>query len=182
MWKIRKLDEQLFDGAAAKIHEYLDIEPLMPPGRLRLSKSLKRPMMCPLYCDCMARVFLQECRDMDCRISGMHMNDEGRYKRWKGHVSGAPADVDRVYIVSDEDRAFGKAWYDKHGQMWPRIRSTWPHPVLPDLISRDCSKQWREESRMPYWRDFGRPHQGRCQGCDTVMIGGDVQSRPRGVY
>ena len=45
MWKIRKLDEQLFDGAAAKTHEFLDIELLMPPGRLRLSKLLGRAMV-----------------------------------------------------------------------------------------------------------------------------------------
>ena len=45
MWKIRKLDEQLFDGAAAKIHAFLDIEPLMPPERLALSQKLGRPLM-----------------------------------------------------------------------------------------------------------------------------------------
>ena len=52
MWKIRKLDEQLFAGAAAKIHEFLDIEPLMPPGRLLLSKLLGRPVMDDLACNC----------------------------------------------------------------------------------------------------------------------------------
>ena len=46
--EIRKLDEQLFEGAAAKIHAFLDIELLMPPGRLRLSKALNRPLMWPL--------------------------------------------------------------------------------------------------------------------------------------
>ena len=45
MWKIRKLDEQLFMGAAAKIHEFLDIEHLMSPEKLSLSKQLGRPLM-----------------------------------------------------------------------------------------------------------------------------------------
>ena len=39
MWKIQKLDEQLFNGFAARVHEFLDIEPLMPPGRLRFSNG-----------------------------------------------------------------------------------------------------------------------------------------------
>ena len=109
MWKIRKLDEQLFEGAAAKIHEFLDIEPLMPPGRLRLSKALNRPLMCQLYCNCTARVLPQECRGMDYMISGMS-SVTGRHEQWNGHASEAPADIDRIYIVSDEDRAFGQAW------------------------------------------------------------------------
>ena len=45
MWKIRKLDEQLFDGAAAKIYEFLDVSRLMPPERLALSQKLGRPLM-----------------------------------------------------------------------------------------------------------------------------------------
>ena len=174
MWKIRKLDEQLFDGAAAKIHEFLDIEPFMPPGRLRLPKSLKRPMMHPLRCDCMGRGSPQECRDMDCMISGTYMN----YKRWRGHASEAPVDTDNIYIVSDEDRAFGKAWHDKHRQMWPCIRPTWPHPVLTDLLRRDCSKKWRGESRLSYFDRFRKPD-GRCHCCDTVDIARVKQSIPR---
>ena len=174
MWKIRKLDEQLFDGAAAKIHAFLDIEPLMPPGRLHLSKSLKRPMMYPLYCDCMASVSLQECRDMDCMIRGTYMNDERRYKKWKGHVSGAPADTHNVYIVSGEDRAFGKAWYDKHGVTWPRIQPSGTHPALTDLVSRDNSEEGREDSCLRYARRFRRWTKG-CDSCDTVNIAEDMK-------
>ena len=172
MWKIRKLDEQLFDGAAAKIHEFLDIEPFMPPGRLRLSKALKRPMMHPLRCDCMGRGSLQECRDMDCRISGMHMN----YKRWRGHASEAPGDTNNIYIVSDEDRAFGKAWYGKHGVSWPSIQPSVTHPALTDLVRRDSSKDWREESGLNYARRFWMKTKV-CDTCNTVNVADDVQSR-----
>ena len=174
MWKIRKLDEQLFDGAAAKIHEFLDIEPFMPPGRLRLSKSLKRPMMHPLRCDCMGRGSLQECRDMDCMISGTYMN----YKRWRGHASEAPVDIDNIYIVSDEDRAFGKAWYGKHGVSWPSIQPSVTHPALTDLVRRDSSKEWREESGVRYARRW-RIKRMVCGFCKTVYVDEDTQSRPQ---
>ena len=70
MWKIRKLDEQLFDGAAAKIHEFLDIELLMPPGRLRLSKLLGRPVMLGLQCNCTAIANIEELRGTDCQVHG----------------------------------------------------------------------------------------------------------------
>ena len=175
MWKIRKLDEQLFDGAAANIYEYLDIEPLMPPGRLRLSKSLKRPMMHPLRCDCMGRVFLQECRDMDCMISGTYRKG---CKRWRGHASEAPVDIDNIYIVSDEDRAFGKAWYDKHGVTWPRIQPSGTHPALTDLVRRDSSKEWGEDYGINYARRFWMKTKV-CVSCNTVKIAEDVQSRPQ---
>ena len=174
MWKIRKLDEQLFDGAAAKIHEFLDIEPFMPPGRLRLSKSLKRPMMHPLRCDCMGRGSLQECRDMDCMISGEYMN----YKRWRGHASEAPVDIDNIYIVSDEDRAFGKAWYDKYGATWPRIHPSGERPALKDLGQRDSSKERREYPGVQYARRFWIKTKV-CGTCNTVNVAGDVQSRPQ---
>ena len=70
MWKIRKLDEQLFAGAAAKIHEFLDIEALMPPGRLRFSKLMGRPLMRCLDCKCLEREFLDNLQDIDCTVAG----------------------------------------------------------------------------------------------------------------
>ena len=72
MWKLRGLDKWLFEGAEAKIFEFLDIEPLMPPGRLRLSKALGRPCMGDIDCHCMAIVSLDEARRMDCEVAGQH--------------------------------------------------------------------------------------------------------------
>ena len=111
MWKIRKLDEQLFMGAAAKIHEFLDIELVVPPGRLRLSKLFGRAMLGDIGCDCVDWAFFDECRNVDCKISGM-LNVPG-YARWAGHASRAPHLID-VTIVSDEDREFGEAWFAKY--------------------------------------------------------------------
>ena len=130
MWKIRKLDEQLFMGAAAKIHEFLDIEPLMPPGRLRFSKLLGRPLMRYLDCKCLEREFLDNLQDIDCTVAGeygdrLYAATENRYwqrlRVWSGHVSSAPRDLVGVMIISDEDLDFGRKWYATYGYTWPHV-------------------------------------------------------------
>jgi hypothetical protein len=74
MWKLRGLDDQLFDGAAARIHGFLDITPLMPPARLKFSRLLGRPLMAEIGCNCIASVTLDEARRLDCEVSGQHGN------------------------------------------------------------------------------------------------------------
>jgi len=124
MWKIRKLDEQLFMGAAAKIHEFLDIEPLMPPGRLRLSKLLGRPLMRDLTCNCII-ANIEELRRLlrrfSCVVNGgmvEWVDDFPESWSWAGPVIDAP-DLVGVRVISDEDKDWGLAWHKKEGVCWP---------------------------------------------------------------
>ena len=146
MWKIRKLDEQLFMGAAAKIHEFLDIERLMPPGRLRFSKLLGRPLMRYLDCKCLQREFLDNLQDIDCTVAGEHgdrlyaATDNKNWQRlrvWSGHVSTAPTDLVGVTITSDEDLDFGRRWYAQYRYMWPWVNDgddgMEAHPAIAHL-------------------------------------------------
>ena len=108
MWKIRKLDEQLFDGAAAKIHAFLDIQSLMPSGRLRLFKLLGRPVMDGLRCNCTAIANIEELRGTDCQVLGGQpvfnlMPLALRYRHWMGMARDAPH-LWGVRVISAEDK------------------------------------------------------------------------------
>ena len=128
MWKLRGLDDQLFDGAAARIYAFLDITPLMPPARLKFSRLLGRPLMAEIGCNCIASVTLDEARRLDCEVSGQHGNlirfligswPFPSLALWRGAARDAPADLVGVSIVSDEDQAFGEAWFARYGAHWP---------------------------------------------------------------
>ena len=164
MWKIRKLDEQLFDGAAAKIHEFLDIELLMPPGRLRLSKLLGRAMVKHIECDCVGWAFQNECRNIDCYISGLGCSP--RYVRWASHASVTP-NLTSVTIMTHEDREFGEAWYAKHECCWPDTVDG-IHPMIERLI-RPPPTEWLQEVR--YTAESEYPvKEGYCGVCATKII------------
>ena len=135
MWKIRKLDEQLFMGAAAKIHEFLDIEPLMPPGRLRLSKLLGRPVMDDLHCNCVI-ANIEELRNLDCQIHGgivFWPDEEPESFTWTGPSRDGHRALVGVRVISDEDKDWGLAWYKKEGDYWPFMADGTP-PALKNLI------------------------------------------------
>ena len=149
MWQFRKLDEQLFEGFAAMVHEFLDIEPLMPPGRLRLSKALGRPCMGDIDCHCMAMVSLAEARRMDCEVAGQHgfsMRSctpwqQHFLRRWRGPARDAPVDLVGVEVVGTEDCEFGDAWYAAHKVRWPCYEmededTLVIHPLLWPLVER----------------------------------------------
>ena len=106
MSKICKLDEQLFMGAATKIHEFLDIEPLMPPGRLRLSKLLGRPVMEDLICNCAAVANIEELRRLDCVVYGGMVE-------W---VDGFPESWDWTGPVIDPPDLVGCPRHQRRGQ------------------------------------------------------------------
>ena len=109
------------------VHEFLDIEPLMPPGRRRLSKALGRPCMGDIDCHCMAMVSLAEARRMDCEVAGQHGFSVRSYapwgqhllRRWRGPARDAPVDLVGVEVVGAEDCEFGDAWYAAHKARWP---------------------------------------------------------------
>ena len=180
MWKIRKLDEQLFIGAAAKIYEFLDIEPLMPPGRLRLSKLLGRPVMDELRCNCTAIANLLELRDMDCQVHGGQVvfnirHGVVRFRPWMGLMRDAPPHLWGPRIISTEDKAWGMAWYKKEGAHWPEIRSG-VHPALEDLVvSHDeFHGSWEEDMAEIEYEEPETPEDFTCPVCTGTYIDGVI--------
>ena len=167
MWKLRGLDRQLFEGAEAKIFEFLDIEPLMPPARLRISKLLGRPVMDYVWCDCIP-VSLDEMRSTDLEVHGQTGNvirfrigrcDPTLYLDvWRGPARDAPADLVGVRLVIDEgeledgsprpvDLAFEDAWSTRHHMPWPCLDSGEDHPALEPLVRRhrEWLREWEEQ-------------------------------------
>ena len=190
MWKLRGLDRQLFEGAEAKIFEFLDIEPLMPPGRLRLSKALGRPCMGDIQCHCTAMVSLDEARQMDCEVVGQHgfcvisCTPWRQYflRRWRGPARDAPVDLVGVEVVDAEDYEFGEAWYATNNVRWPCY--AWKdehtqvcHPILWPLINRHetCKFEWEMQldRRHSHITDFLIPLVGlpgdRCPMCQVAF-------------
>jgi hypothetical protein len=107
---------------------------------------------------------------MDCMIHG---RIKGRGMQWNGHASEAPANTRDIYILSDEDHAFGKAWYDKHGTVWPYGEAY--KAILHELGRRAHSRfdynEWTANAASSFF-DFGQPLRGRCLRCKTVCIAG----------
>ena len=183
MWKIRKLDEQLFMGAAAKIHEFLDIEPLMPPGRLRLSKLLGRPVMDMLSCNCVI-ANIEELRNLDCRIHGgivFWPDEEPESFIWTGPSrDGHPALVG-VRIISDEDTDWGLAWYKKEGDYWPYTADGTYPPALENLIVPfdDFRYDWYEHLTNAEYDDDMSDEFGLCTICGSTNVEGvEVTRKP----
>ena len=180
MWKIRKLDEQLFQGAAAKIHAFLDIEPLMPPGRLRLSKLLGRPVMDELNCNCTAATYVEELGDMDCEVHGgqtvhlLFLPAVPCFRSWRGLSRDAPNLVG-VRVISTDDKAWGQAWYEKEGCQWPEIivdGEPQVHPVLDDLVAVHCEfvGDW-EQDMGEYDEPDTSDEFAKCPICAETYIG-----------
>ena len=135
MWKIHKLDEKLFMGAAAKIHEFLDIEPLMSPEKLSLSKQLGRPLMGKLIHEA---VCIEEVKTLDCEVQGYYVSTNGRRCSYEGDARSAPAIYDaKVRCCAWENhnvKAFEMGWRVKYGNLLPYTRDG-PHPALQNLVS-----------------------------------------------
>jgi hypothetical protein len=192
MWKLRGLDQQLFDGAAAKIWEFLDVTPLMPPARLRFSKMLGRPLMGEIGCNCCALVTLDEARRLDCEVAGQHGNlihfligawPFPSLAIWRGPARDAPADLVGVCIVSSEDAEFGKAWLAKYEAPWPNhwIDDELVYDTHPDLLRLDklyqarcqewkIAKQRRLEAADLHPRVRHIPIDGNCPDCGAAFV------------
>ena len=188
MWKLRGLDRQLFEGAEAKIFEFLDIEPLMPPARLRFSRLLDRPLMTPLECHCIAAVSLDEAR-ADWEVCGQTGNEiqfaigelwTPYLDAWRGLARDAPADLVGVCLVSDEDCEFGAEWEARHGACWPMQALDdfeIDHPALEPLVRRyhEWIREWREqlggrlEAATMHRRAYWLPSTLTCPGCEAPV-------------
>ena len=177
MWKLRGLDRQLFEGVEARIFEFLDVAPLMPPARLRFSKLLGRPLMEPVECHCVATVSLDEVRDTEWEVHGQTGNEirfaigeawpRPYLDVWCGLARDAPADLVGVCLVSNEDWTFGAGWQARHGACWPAQALDdfeIDHPAIEPLVRRyhEWQREWREQlderlaaatvNRHAYWR------------------------------
>ena len=167
MWKIRKLDEQLFDGAAAKIYEYLDLKTLMPPERLALSQKLGRPLMTRR---CHEAVSPAEVRmlEPECEVEGQYLAPrvwgqrvELGLCRYEGPARKATRDLyGATFRCRDwEDRdqmIFYDNWEEQYGNRWPYTRDG-PHGALRNLIAAHRAfgeahcVEWIQECRITAW-------------------------------
>ena len=152
MWKIRKLDEQLFMGAAAKIHEFLDIESLMSPGKLSLSKQLGRPLMGKLIHEA---VYIEEVKTLDCEVHGYYVCTNGRRSSYEGDARSAPAIYGATVRCCGWEnhniKAFEMGWRVKYGNLWPYTRDG-PHPALQNLVS--AHRAFGEAHSIHAWRPY----------------------------
>ena len=168
MCKIREVDEQLFRGAAAKIHEFSDIEPLMPPGRLRLSKLLGRPVMDDLTCNCII-ANIEELRSLSCVVNGGMVEWVDGFPEsytWTGPVIDAP-DLVGVRIISDEDKKWGLAWYKKEGQNWPLTGDGTYPPAMEKLVDSYEEFYYDWDTQMSE-ADYDEPHSPDAFGVCTI--------------
>ena len=168
MWKIRKLDEQLFDGAAAKIYEYLDVSRLMPPERLALSQKLGRPLMSQRWHEAVSPAEVRML-EPECEVEGQYLAPrvwgqrvELGLCRYEGPAREKTRDLyGATFSCCDwEDRdqmMFYNNWEEQYGNRWPYTRDG-PHGALRDLISAHRAfgeahcVEWIRECRIQCWR------------------------------
>ena len=112
---------------------YLNIEPLMRPGRLYVSKVLKRPIM--------ERngLLIPPDREEILR-SGVQFEVVGTVMRGNRPVffngmSALTRTTCHVYIKVVEDAEFCEAWIAEHGSPWPDACGE-VHPLLQPLLQR----------------------------------------------
>ena len=140
----------LFQGFKEMLLPYLDIEPLMPPERLRWSRILGRPLMEQTMIQAcqttIAAVMTEEMQPYpDCEVFGYHQEEDyvGNYQMRFDEI---PEDPFWLYIVSEGDDDFAAAWLLKHGHEWPFVVDRQPHPALANLHRRymRCWGDWHE--------------------------------------
>ena len=116
---------------------YLNVEPLMPPGRLHVSKVLKRPIMERVSS---TGVFIPSDREEILRsgvqfeVFGTVMRGDRRPAPFSG--MGAMRNMTcHVYIKVAENTEFCEAWIAEHGSPWPNAHGE-AHPLLLPLLQR----------------------------------------------
>ena len=123
-------------GVGDLILEYLNIEPLMPPVNLRVSKILRRPIMTltspratliPTDSD----EILRSGADFD--VIGMVMRGS-RPSCFRGR-SALRQFTCHVYIIGPAMGDFRQVWEAKYGAPWPHVHGG-AHPLLKTLRRR----------------------------------------------
>ena len=121
---VAKTWHPLPDNVKDIILEFLNVEPLMPPGRLHLSKVLERPIMpraaAERYVVYVTReeIMLNAFTDM-AFFSGLCTL----------HRPG------RTFITPNEELAFCRKWEAKYGSPWPYAHGE-VHPMLRAMVMR----------------------------------------------
>ena len=143
-------------GVGDLILEYLNLEPLMPPMNLRVSKILRRPIMTltspratliPTDSD----EILRSGADFD--VVGMTLHGNRVY-RFRGR-SALRQFTCHVYIRGPAMDDFREAWEAKYGAPWPYAYGD-THPLLKKLRRRydehmeDWDRDNAESLRLMY--------------------------------
>jgi len=173
-----KISELIGDIPALLVHEFLDLEAVVPPERLRWSKALGRPWMSPADDDenAMGPVWISEILDEDTRVGGNCVQNDLLVFMCRPVRLLPPRcrNMDNfwgVYIYSDGDRGFNANWLEKHGRRWPFVVGG-VHPALRSLYNQylDFERAWSEHADDS---DFGfheYRHQQRLDDFDQILM------------
>ena len=134
----------LFEGFKEHMLPFLDIPPLMPPERLRMSRLLKRPLMegATPNEESISQVFIEEVLPYpECDVE-VQYNDDGDIYVATGPLDELLLDFPEqssffwVLIRSEMDREFGAVWRAMCGTDWPFVADRAVHPALINLHRR----------------------------------------------
>jgi hypothetical protein len=141
------------------VGEYLTIDQLMPPCRLRWSRRLGRPMMGDLWrTDIVGKCFIEELHAYETNIEGVVERDHYPHPvrelstLYRGHTRH---DIWFVAIIDTnfEDAPYMQAWRLRYGYLWPDVALYRVHPVLSRLYDSylnflaDVCRHGRERDR-----------------------------------
>jgi len=174
-----KISELIGDIPALLVHEHLDLEAVMPPERLRWSKTLGRPCMSHAEPDdnIAGPVKIDEVLGHeDARVGGNCVDRDNLLficrpvRLLPPHCRSMDA-FWGVYIYSDKDREFNTKWFEKHGRQWPYIAGG-VHPALRNLYIQyqQFEQVW---ARHAYDSDMGFHdylHQQRLDDIDMILM------------
>ena len=175
-----KFGELIGELPALLVHEFLDLEAVMPPERLRWSRALGRPFMSRAEDDddIIGPAWITEVLDEDTRVGG-NCVDGNRLVFMCRPLRMLPPrcrNMDNfwgVYIYSDGDREFIADWFEKHGRRWPFIAGGM-HPALRRLYDQyeQFEQVWAQHADDS---DFGFQeymHQQRLDDLDMIIMEG----------
>ena len=162
-----KISELVGDIPALLVHEYLDLDAVMPPERLRWSRTLGRPFMSGAEPDdnIIGPVWSTEVLEHeDARVGGNYAGRNNllficRPVRKLQSRHHSPDAFWGVYLYSDDDREFNAKWEDKHGHRWPFIAGGGVHPALRRLYHKyqKFEREWSphaDKSEMGFYDDL----------------------------
>jgi hypothetical protein len=185
-----KISELIGDIPALLVHEYLDLDAVMPPERLRWSRTLGRPFMSGAEPDdnIIGPVWITEVLEHeDARVGGNCVDRDNLLficrpvRKLQPHQRSVDA-FWGVYLYSDDDREFNTKWEEKHGHRWPFIAGG-VHPALRRLCHqyRQFEREWAlhaDESDMGF-HDY--LYQQRMEDIDMILMEAGETGDLRGV-
>jgi hypothetical protein len=125
------------------VGEYLTIDQLMPPCRLRWSRRLGRPAMESMTSTgghyVVTYAYIEELHTYEAFIGGRMLVDEDVVDVRQLSTLHRGQTRDQIWDVciidnDDEDAPYIEAWRQRYGSRWPRTDG-FVHPVLRNLLS-----------------------------------------------